>query len=300
MNLYNARKREIAFVSSFFLAPAIVLLLVYIYYSVGHAFVLSFRDWNGIDPVRKFVGFANWKEMFHDPSFTGAVGHNLIIVVMSIIVQQPIALGIAFMFERMGRRSASLKVLYYFPALFSTAAVGMLFMFIYSPRNGIFTTFSKLFGGGIMDMLGNPASSLMGVFTVICWTAIPFYMLFYMAVLSGLPGEIYEAAVIDGASLSQYFFSIVLPMIKMSIQTACTLSMIGSLKYFDLIYIMTEGGPNSSSELMATYMYRMTFRFRRMGYGSAIASGMFIIVVLFSLVFLFISNKTLKENDLYE
>jgi raffinose/stachyose/melibiose transport system permease protein len=170
-------------------------------------------------------------------------------------------------------------------------------MFIYSPRNGIFTTFSRLFGGGIVDALGNPETSLMGVFSVICWTAIPFYILFYRAAMSGLPGEIYEAAIIDGANLGQYFFAIVVPMLRSSIQTACTLSMIGSLKYFDLIYIMTEGGPNSSSELMATYMYRITFRFRRMGYGSSIASGMFIIVVVFSLLFLFISNKILKEDS---
>jgi raffinose/stachyose/melibiose transport system permease protein len=115
--------------------------------------------------------------------------------------------------------------------------------------------------------------------------------------MSGLSEDVYEAALIDGASLSQYFFRIMLPMLRFSIQTACTLSMIGSLKYFDLIYIMTEGGPGSSSELMATYMYRMTFRFRRMGYGSSIASGMFIIVVVFSLVFLFVSNKLLKEDD---
>jgi raffinose/stachyose/melibiose transport system permease protein len=280
-----------------FLAPAIFLLLVYIYYSVGYAFFLSFRDWNGIDPVKKFVGIINWIELFKDPSFAGAIGHNLLIIVMSLVIQQPIAITLAFMLDRMGPRSGPLKVIYYFPSLFSTAAVGMLFTFIYSPRNGIFTTVSRLFGGGIVDMLGNPSTSLMGVFTVICWTAIPFYMLFYRAVFSAMDTEIYEASLIDGATLSQYFFRIILPMIKISIQTACTLSMIGSLKYFDLVYIMTEGGPNSSSELMATYMYRMTFRFRRMGYGSAIASGMFIIVVVFSLLFLFISNIIMKENE---
>ncbi|MDR1419571.1 MAG: sugar ABC transporter permease [Treponema sp.] len=296
MKLYNARRREIWVVSTLFTLPVTLLLLVYIYYSVGYAFFLSFHNWNGIDPVKAFVNILNWKELFQDPSFTGAVKHNLVIVIMSLVIQQPIAIGTAFMLDRIGSRSAPLKVIYYFPALFSTSAVGMLFLFIYSPRNGIFTTFSRLFGGGIVDILGNPETSLMGVFSVICWTAIPFYILFYRAVMTGISREIYEAAVIDGASLSQYFFTILLPMIKFSIQTACTLSMIGSLKYFDLIYIMTEGGPNSSSELMATYMYRMTFRFRRMGYGSSIASGMFIFVVIFSLVFLFVSNKLLREN----
>lgn len=295
--LRNTRQREVRRTAAILLAPALILLAVYIYYSVGHAFYLSALNWNGIDKVRQFVGLDNWKELINDAAFLGAIRHNLMIVVLSILVQMPIAIGLAFMLDRMGRRSGPLKVIYYFPSLFSTSAVGMLFLFIYSPRNGIFTTVSKLFGGGIVDLLGNPDTSLMGVFTVICWTAIPFYMLFYLAAMAGLPPELYEAARIDGASLSQYFFRVVLPLLKPSIQTACTLSMIGSLKYFDLVYIMTEGGPNYSSELMATYMYRMTFRFRRMGYGSAIASGMFIIVVVFSLIFLFVSNRLLKEED---
>jgi raffinose/stachyose/melibiose transport system permease protein len=276
--------------------PAIFLLLVYIYYSVGYAFYLSTHSWNGIDNEKLFVGLENWKELLSDPVFIGAIRHNLMIVVLSIIVQQPIAIGLAFMIDRIGRRASPLKVIYYLPSLFSTSAVGMLFMFIYSPRDGIFTVISKLFGGGMVDLLGRPATSLMGVFTVICWTAIPFYVLFYLAVMSGQENDIYEASIIDGAKLYQYFFRIMLPMIRFSIQTACTLSMIGSLKYFDLVYIMTEGGPNSSSELMATYMYRMTFRFRRMGYGSSIASGMFLIVVVFSLLFLLISTRILKED----
>ena len=176
----------------------------------------------------------------------------------------PIAMLLAFMLYRI-RRSGALKVIYYLPSLFSTSAVGMLFLFIYSSRNGVFTTFSKLFGGGVVDILGTSSTSLIGVFTVICWTAIPFYMVFYLAAMSGMSNEIYEAAIIDGTSVGQYFFLIMLPMLKGSIKTARTLSMIGSLKYFDLVYIMTEGD-RYSSELMATYMYRMTFRARRMGW----------------------------------
>jgi raffinose/stachyose/melibiose transport system permease protein len=284
-------------VSSVFVLPAVLLLFIYIYYSVGYGFFLSLHSWNGIDPIKEFVGLVNWKELLGDNAFTGAIVHNLMVVILSLFLQQPIALGIAFMLHRMKKYSGVFKVIYYFPALFSTSAVGLLFLFIYSARDGIFTTFSKFLGGGVVDVLGDPSISLIAVFSVICWLAIPFYVLFYRAAMSGLPEDVYEAAVIDGASLSQYFFRIMLPMLRFSIQTACTLSMIGSLKYFDLIYIMTEGGPGSSSELMATYMYRMTFRFRRMGYGSSIASGMFIIVVIFSLLFLFISNKLLKEDD---
>jgi len=104
---------------------------------------------------------------------------------------------------------------------------------------------------------------------------------------------------IDGCSLSKYLFRVMLPMLKPYIQTAFTLSLIGSLKYFDLIFIMTAGGPHNSSELMATYMFQMAFRFRRMGYGSTVASGMFIIVVVASLLFLWLFKKVFKQEDDY-
>ncbi|MDR1105216.1 MAG: sugar ABC transporter permease [Treponema sp.] len=304
MNLYGARKRETGIVTAFFSLPAVVLLLVYIYYSVGYAFFLSFHEWNGIAPVKDFVGFMNWKELLRDNAFIEAFKHNIYIVVWSLVVQQPIAMALAFMLTRMGRKSTPLKVIYYLPSLFSTASVGVLFSYIYSPRDGIFTAMAS---GIASVMQGAPVrvtvdmfqvgTSLLSVFSVISWTAIPFYILFYMAAMSGISTDIYEAAIIDGASLRQYFFRIMLPSLKFSIQTACTLSIIGSLKYFDLIYIITDGGPSFSSELMATYMFRQTFRFRQMGYGSATAGGLFIIVVVFSLLVLFISNKILKENE---
>jgi raffinose/stachyose/melibiose transport system permease protein len=290
------RKNSTRVAAVIFLTPAFIFLAVYIVYATINVFKLSLYNWNGITSTREFVALGNWKELLVDKYFSSAVSHNFIIVFMSLVVQMPIGMALAFMLDRLGRRAGPLKVIYYLPSLLSTAAVGLLFQFIYSARNGVFTTISQLFGGGIVDLLGSAQSSLMGVFTVICWTAIPFYMVFYLAALSGQSYEIYESSVIDGADLGQYFFKIALPMLWPSIKTACTLSMIGSLKYFDLIYIMTEGGPNYSSELMATYMYRMTFRFRRMGYGATIASGMFIIITIFSLIFLFVTSRRREES----
>lgn len=288
---------ELGITTAIFLAPAFLFLLVFIFYSIVDVCQLSFYDWNGIDPVKDFVGFGNWKNLFHDSYFWGAALHNILIVVLSLIVQMPIAMALAFMLDRLGRKSGALKVIYYLPSLFSTTAVGLLFVFIYNPYSGVFTTISKALGGKTVDLLGNPSSSLLGVFTVICWTAIPFYMVFYLAALSGLSQEIYEVSIIDGANLRQYFFRVALPMMKSAIKTAFTLSIIGSLKYFDLIFIMTEGGPNGSSELMATYMYRQTFRSRQMGYGSTLAVGMFIIITIFALVFQYLVNRSDKEGN---
>lgn len=278
-----------------FLIPAFIFIAIYIIYPVFDVFHLSTMDWNGISPDKTPVGIQNWKTLTKDTYFWSAARHNIFIAVFSILIQMPLAITLAFMLDRLGRKSGILKVIYYFPSLISTTAVGLLFSFIYNPRNGIFTTVSKLFGGKTVDILGNPDTSLLAVFTVVCWTAIPYYMIFYLAAFSGLPQEIYEASLIDGANLRQYFFRIALPMLKNSIKTACTLSLVGSLKYFDLVYIMTEGGPNYSSDLMATYMYRMTFKSRQMGYGATIAAGMFIIITAFTLIFQYLINRNTEE-----
>lgn len=281
--------------AALFLLPAFLFIIIFIIYPVFDVAHLSTLDWNGISPDKVSVGTENWKRLLSDTHFWTAAGHNIFIAVFSLLIQMPLALSLAFMLDRLGRKSGFLKVIYYFPSLFSTTAVGLLFAFIYNPRNGIITTVSKLLGGKAIDVLGNPSLSLIAVFSVICWTAIPYYMIFYLAALSGLPPEIYEASLIDGANLRQYFFRIALPMLKNSIKTACTLSLVGSLKYFDLIWIMTEGGPNYSSDLMATYMYRITFKSREMGYGATVAAGMFIIITLFTFVFQHLINRNTEE-----
>ena len=135
-----------------------------------------------------------------------------------------------------------------------------------------------------MDLLGNPKYAIYAVIGVICWQYIPFYMVYFLAGYSGLSEEIYEASIIDGASRNQYFWSIALPTMKGVIQSAAILSMVGSLKYFDLVHVMTGGGPGNATELMATYMYKNAFVTFKMGYGSTVASGMFILITGISLI----------------
>ena len=120
-------------------------------------------------------------------------------------------------------------------------------------------------------------------------------MVYFLAAYSSLPSDVYEAAIIDGATKGQYFWKVALPMMKPSIKSAIILSMVGSLKYFDLIYVMTGGGPGTSSELMATYMYKTAFSSQRMGYGSTIACGMFILITVISLVTMKILNRNGDE-----
>ena len=219
-----------------------------------------------------------------DVVFRKAFLNNIIIMVLSIIVQLPIGIALATFLDFGGKKLNIFKVIWFIPMLMSSVAIGYLFKYALDANSGIISGISKLFGGNSIDLLGNPKTALLTITVAICWQFIPFYMVYFLAGYSNIPADLYEAAIIDGAKKSQYFWKIALPLMKPAIKSAIVLSMVGSLKYFDLIYVMTGGGPGNASELMATYMYKNAFLSQRMGYGSAIASGMFIIITIISLI----------------
>ncbi len=264
-------------VACVFLAPLLVLLLVYIVYPIIDSFYISLFQWNGISSDRKFIGLNNWLDLIFDDKFWFAAKNNFIITILSIVLQIPIGLAMATFLEFGGRKLNVFKVVWFIPHLMSSVAIGFLFAYALATNGGIISTISHLFGGGNVDLLGNKDTALYTVIAVICWQFAPFYMVYFVASYTGIPIDLYEAAVIDGATRGQYFWKIALPLLKPAVKSAAILSMVGSLKYFDLIYVMTSGGPGSSTELMATYMYKLSFSQFNMGYGSCVASGMFLI-----------------------
>ncbi|HZJ82259.1 MAG TPA: sugar ABC transporter permease [Clostridia bacterium] len=283
-SLEKRRLRSTRIAATVFLFPALIILLIFIAYPIVDSFRISAFEWNGISSVKKFVGLGNWKTLSTDMAFWRAFTNNIIIMALSLLIQLPIAMALATFLDIGGKKLNIFKVVYFLPLLMSSVAVGFLFKYALSSTNGILTGISKAFGGGMVDVLGSPKYALYAVIGVICWQYIPFYMVYFLAAYSGLSYEIYEASIIDGASRNQYFWRIALPMMKGSIQNAAILSMVGSLKYFDLIYVMTGGGPGNASELMATYMYKNAFVTFKMGYGSTVAGGMFILITTISLI----------------
>ena len=192
--------------------------------------------------------------------------------------------------EFAGKKSTIFKILWFIPQLMSSVAVGFLFTYALATNGGIISSISQLLGGGLIDLLGNPKTALYTVIGVIAWQFTPFYMVYCVASYTNISEDVYEASLVDGATKGQYFWKIALPLLKPSLKSAAILSMVGSLKYFDLIYVMTGGGPGTSTELMATYMYKESFANFNMGYGSAVAGGMFILITLISLITMRILN----------
>lgn len=286
-DLAKARAKSTAIAATVFLIPALALIAIYMIYPVIDTFITSGYKWNGISSNRIFVGLDNWKKLLTDGSFWSSFSHNVIVMVFSILLQIPLGLLLATFLDAGGRKFNIFKIIWFFPYLMSSVAIAFLFNYILATNGGLFSSIAALFSGHKVnvDLLGKNPSALFSVIGVMAWQFTPFYMVYFIAGYGNIDTSLYEAAVIDGATRKQYLFKIAIPLLGPIFKTACTMSLIGSLKYFDMVWNMTGGGPAGGTELMATYMYKLSFQQFNMGYGSCVAAGMFILITLIALLF---------------
>lgn len=280
--------RSTAVAATIFLFPAVALLVVYMIYPIVETFLISRLKWNGFYTAEKInVGWDNWAALIKDPLFWNAFLHNVILMVCSILIQIPLGMALATFLDAGGKKSNIFKILWFLPYLMSSVAVGFLFYYLLATNGGLISGIATLVNGKrtMVDLLGKNPHALYAVIGVVAWQYMPFYMVYFIAGYSNIDTSLYEAAVIDGANRRQYIFKVAIPLLGPIFKTACTMSLIGSLKYFDLIWNMTQGGPTGGTELMATYMYKMSFQKFNMGYGSAVAAGMFILITVIALLF---------------
>jgi raffinose/stachyose/melibiose transport system permease protein len=280
-----------------FIGPTLLIYLVYVIYPIFATFYYSLFSWNGIQAEKTFISLTNYATLMSDKVFWMTIANNMLLVVASVVTQIPLGLMMALILFAPLKGMRLFRTIYFLPLLMSTVAVGILWTLIYDPMFGIV---NKLLEGiGLSSWqsgwLGDPKTAFIAVIITICWQYTPFYMILFRAAISGIPDEIYEAAEIDGCSGWKKFWSITLPLIKPTIITSSVLSVIGSLKYFDLIFVMTEGGPSSSTELMATYMYKQAFSQFNMGYASSISFTMFAIAFVVALIILAADRSRAKE-----
>lgn len=294
-SLHRRRQRSTRVAAAVFLLPAIGVLVGFIAYPIVSSFITSTYQWNGISADKTFIGLGNWVKLMGDTSFWAAFRNNIVVVFLSLLFQVPFAMALATFLDVAGKKAVVFKVVWFLPYLMSSVAIGVLFKYVLEANYGLFASISKLFGGGSVDLLGNPDLALYTVIGVICWQFIPFYMVYYLAAYGNIPTDLYEAASIDGATRSQYFWHIALPSLKPAIISGATLSIIGSLKYFDLIFVMTGGGPGVATELMSTYMYKTAFTSFNMGYGSTVACGMFLLITIIALLTIQLLGRLGKE-----
>jgi raffinose/stachyose/melibiose transport system permease protein len=277
-----------------FLLPAFVIFLLFIIYPIFRAVYFSLFNWNGMGPATVFVGLNNFKQILTDHVFMKAVVNCLLIVILSLCIQLPLALLLAIMVGRDLPGRAFFRAIFFLPYVLSEVITAIIWMSMFSPdpERGFINALLVLIPGvHAQNFLGDLNQVLACVFIVLSWKYFGLHMLLYMAGLQNIPKEIEEAAVIDGANRWQTIRNVTIPLLGSTIRTTILLSVLGSLTQFNLIWIMTRGGPVNASEVMSTYMYRYAFIRFQFGYGSAVALVMLAICLIFSIMYLRLARQ---------
>jgi raffinose/stachyose/melibiose transport system permease protein len=277
-----------------FLLPAFVIFLLFIIYPIFRAVYFSLFNWNGMGPATVFVGLNNFKQILTDHVFIKAVANCILIVVLSITLQLPFALMLAIMVGRDLPGRAFFRVIFFLPYVLSEVITAIIWMGLFSPdpeRGFINALLVLIPGAHAQNFLGDINQVMACVFIVLTWKYFGLYVLLFMAGLQNIPREIEEAAMIDGANHWQTVRNVTVPLLGSTIRTCVLLSVLGSLTQFNLVWIMTRGGPVNASEVMATYMYRYAFIRFQLGYGSAVALVMLVICLVFSIAYLRLARQ---------
>jgi raffinose/stachyose/melibiose transport system permease protein len=281
-----SRQLSKALTISAFTLPVALIYFGFVLWPMLQAAVFSTYRWNGLGPLENFTGFSNITRIISDGIFVKALGHNALVIALSICVQLPISLGLALLMNERMRGRAIFRTIFFLPFVLSEVITGLVWGFIYFPNGGLVNTLSSwLFGAKPVAWLAEPGLVLGAVFVVVTWKYFGYHMVLFLAGLQNIPQEINEAARVDGATGAQALRFITIPLLGPTIRLTIYLSVLGSLQIFDLVWVMTNGGPVNASETMATYLYRFGFQRFQLGYGSAVAVLMFILCFSFSLIY---------------
>ncbi|MCR4795488.1 MAG: sugar ABC transporter permease [Ruminococcus sp.] len=279
-----------------FMLPAFLLFTLVLFIPIVQSVYYSFCDYKGItEPV--YVGLKNYKTLLSDKTFGIALKNSMFFLIFSCVSQLIVGLIFAALLTNIKKGRNAFKNIIYLPCVLSSAALGLMWMFIFSPKLGINQLLEKC---GVdeaplwlMNTKGYIILPMWVIAFVSLWQYVGQSMMLYMAQISGISKSLMEASYIDGCTKAQTFRYITLPLIKPMVATAMSLNAIGSLKFFDLIFNMTEGGPNHKTEVLATHLYQQGFKYFKYGYASAIGV---VLLILCLLVTLFI-NKVVKTEQ---
>jgi len=290
------RRNKLAIV--LFILPAAMLFIGIIIIPIIMSAIYSFQNWDGMTQA-EFVGFKNYAELFTSKSagFVKTLGNAFLFAGLSVFIQLPIALGLALLISKGIKGESFFVTVFFIPVLISTVVIGQLWTKIYNPEYGILNIALNAVGLGSLKRtwLGDQNTALFAVFIPMLWQYVGYHMLLMYAGIKSISTDIIEAARIDGATQWQISKSIIIPMIKPVIRICVIFAVTGSLKAFDLIYVLTGGGPAHASEVPSTLMVSMIFRRNRYGFGSTIA----VMIIFLCFFFAILIKKFFKtEEDL--
>jgi N-acetylglucosamine transport system permease protein len=290
-----------------FLAPAVILYLVFVIYPYIRSMYNSLTSWKGVSANQKFVGLYNYQRMIQDELFWNALKHNIQYLIFIPLILISVSLFLSFMISQRIRFSKFFRVTFFFPQVISIISIGVLFSYVYHPTVGIVTSlfqflrlewFFQLLGfEGIPIWLGDPKTVKIGIGSVVVWQAVGFYMVLFLAAMEAIPQTYYEAAIIDGAGRWHQFWNITIPLLWETIVTALVFSALSAFDMFAITRVMVVSGSSTGrpADVLATYLYEQAFDASRFGYATAIAVSLFLMMLVLSAFTMRITRREAVE-----
>ncbi|MFN3685217.1 carbohydrate ABC transporter permease [Salinarimonas sp.] len=280
------RANQLALAPFLFLAPGAIFFAIYVVAPIFQSFNISLYQWDGLGEAR-FIGLRNYEELFDDPAFYTSLTNNVLWLVLYLLAI-PGGLFIALFLNQKVRFIRLYKSLFFFPFVISQVVVGLVFAWFYNPSIGLLNPILSLFGLGPVNILGDPDTVTFGIILAGLWPQTAYCMILYLTGLNAVDPEQVEAARLDGAKGWRMLWYVILPQLRPATFIALVVTVIGALRSFDMVSVMTNGGPFGSSRVLAYYMFEVAlseFGFR-MGYGAAIAVVLFLIMMVYVAAFL--------------
>lgn len=276
--------------------PGVLLFVFAILAPICLSIYYGFTNYTGMGSF-DFIGFENYKTLLHDSAFWTSLRNSLFLAIGFIYIQHPLALIVAAVLDKLGGKGENFfRCVYFIPNVISVAVIAYLWKFIYNPDFGLLNNIIKFFGGKGDINWFNYNTAIWAVLIVLIWHGFGWGMLIYYTGIKNIDPVLYEAASIDGATPVQTFLRVTLPLMKPVIQVNVTMAVISALKQMETVYLLTNGGPNNSTQFAANYLYQQAFKAYKYGYGNAIGV-IFIIICLLATVIL---NKIFEERDVWD
>lgn len=295
VTIVNLRMKEKVFFVSF-VFPALAIFITFYAYPIVSGFYYSLTNWSGFGDIPRFIGLDNFKALLDDDLIKIALKNNLIMTIIVVLLQNFLALGFAILLNQRFIGVNFFRAVIFIPVLLSTAVIGYIWDYIYSPIIGVLNSIMGWIGFSYFtdfDWLGNPKYAIFSISAVIIWQYTGYSMVIYLAGLQMIPKDLYESANIDGAGRWLKIRHITIPLLANSITINSVISVIGCLKMFDQVYILTSGGPGHATEVFGTLIYMFAFKTGQLGYGSALAVLLTVLVVAVATV----QYRILKKRE---
>lgn len=267
-------------VFTLFILPALILFLMFFIYPIFSSLYYSLTSWNGVSDTVKYTGMSNFEKALGDERFWVSVKNNGWFILFSVFIQVPLIILFSLLIANVKKLKGLYKTAVFMPSIMSTAVIGILWGFIYEPNIGLFNKLLGVIGIEPVYWLSDERFAMLSILFTNAWQWTGFYIVMVLAAILSIPGELDEAAAIDGATGFQRATRITLPLIVPIISVVIMLSIAGAMKAADIVIVMTKGGPAGSTEVMATYMIKYAITNFKYGYGNAIA----VLIFMFTLV----------------